>query len=179
MSNNTQQETGELTPAKNGQWHWLVIFLGIVITLLGLPEDSILYAEPPPMPPFIDFDVAFLVFCLSWPILAFCLPWLMKGFCYAFVWDGEEYPNMWSRACLYLCYFSWWLAFYHGIGILIVVLPTMLPVFEIDNQKLFDMLSQSVASILAGWNGQRIFRPILAKIKTLQLEEEQDNEYPG
>jgi hypothetical protein len=73
---------------------------------------------------------------------------------------------------LYLCYFAWWIAFYQGIGSLAIVLPAMLPVFGIQGMVLCFMLGQSVPLVLAGWNGMRIFRPILARLKTLQREDQ-------
>ena len=165
------------TPSKSGQWHWLVIIIGVIATLWELSGNSALrqeFSQFPAMdmsPPF-PIMVMIILCCVLAPVLACFFPWLVAES----VWDSEEYPGILRRGMLYLCYFAWWIAFYQGIGVLIVVLPAMLPVFGIEGMVLGLMLSASVSHILIGWNGMRIFRPLLTRLKALQLEDQEEDE---
>lgn len=179
MSTDAQHKTDDpATPErKRGQWHWLVMLCGVVMSLLVLPEDSIFHPEIPTSPfgpAALDKMTMVILYCVLVPVLAFFLPWVMKGLCYAFVWDGEEYPELLPRMLLHFCLFAWWAAFYAGIGTIFVACLALLPVFENDFHVVCPMLGQGLASIFAGWNGMRIFRPILDRAKNMRFDDEND-----
>ncbi len=176
MSTSPQLENRDSETPKSGSWHWLVILIGVVTALVALQNNSVLHPGQPPLPPFIDRTVIGLFLFVFVPILAFLMPWGMKGLFYAFCWDGKEHPTLITWVFANFILLAWWGSFWLGTGGLLGTLPALLPAFQVDGLMLAYLLSQSIGQVICGWNGMRIFRPILAKLKAVQQRDDDDND---